>query len=88
MKKQKLDVEKLIQEVMGFQGQDDNRKIDKKAMDILDTMQLYIDLVRKHVNGDLAPEVAEPRIKELLDEIDRLGRDNTYWWLRNKGVNQ
>ncbi|MXQ53893.1 hypothetical protein [Shimazuella alba] len=87
MKKQKLDVEKLIQEVMGFQGQND-RKIDKNAMDILETMQLYIDLVRKHLNGDLAQEVVEPRIKELLDEIDRLGRNNTYWWLRNKGVNQ
>ncbi|WP_028777826.1 hypothetical protein [Shimazuella kribbensis] len=84
MKKHKLDMEKLIQEVMGFQGEETAIKIDQTAMELLDTKQLQIDLIRKHLRGDLAREFAEQRLHEVSKEIKRLEKeltDKSYWWL-------
>jgi hypothetical protein len=84
MKKQ-LDMEKLIQEVMGFQGEETKKiHIDQTAMELLDAKQQHIDLIRKHLRGDLAKEFAEPRIQEILEEIKRLESElqqKAYWWM-------
>jgi hypothetical protein len=84
MKKHKLDMEKLIQEVMGFQGEETAIKIDQSAMELLDAKQQQIDLIRKHLRGDLAREFAEPRLREVSKEIKRLEKElqnKSYWWL-------
>ena len=79
MRKQ-LDMEKLIQEVMGFSPRED-KTIDKAGMDLLHTMQRHLDLVREYLRGDISREDAEPKIKMVLAEIARLQTENEYWWL-------
>ncbi|MCH5583413.1 hypothetical protein MK805_00255 [Shimazuella sp. AN120528] len=85
MKKQ-LDMERLIQEVMGFQSDKTNLNIDQTAMELLDAKQYQIDLIRKHLRGDLAREFAEPKLQEIQEEIQRLEAElqrKSYWWLRD-----
>jgi hypothetical protein len=83
MKKQ-LDMEKLIREVMGFQGEEETKiNIDQAAMELLDARQYHIDLIRKHLRGDLAKEFAEPKLQEVEKDIHRLEEElqaKSYWW--------
>lgn len=84
MKKQ-LDMEKLIQEVMGFQAEETKLDIDHTAMELLDARQYQTDLIRKHLRGDLAREYAEPKLQEVQAEIQRLEaalQAKSYWWLK------
>lgn len=86
MKKQ-LDMEKLIQEVMGFQEEEAKINIDQTAMELLDTRQYQIDIIRKHLRGDLAMEFAESKLQEVQEDIDRLESElfvKNYWWMKKE----
>jgi hypothetical protein len=85
MRKQ-LDMEKLIEEVLGFQGDERKINIDATAMEFLDAKQYQIDIIRKHLRGDLARKFAESKLQEVQKDINQLEAElkvENYWWLQN-----
>jgi hypothetical protein len=83
MKKQ-LDMEKLIQEVMGFSEDGKHIKIDEAAMELLDAKQQQLEMIRRHLRGDLAKEYAEPQVMELEEEVKQAKAElsqKSYWWM-------
>lgn len=82
--KKHLDMEKLIEEVIGFQRNERKINIDQTAMELLDAKQYQIDIIRKHLRGDIAREFAEEKLQEVQKEIHHLESElqvKSYWWM-------